>query len=97
MLLLGFFSNLFEGPSGIVILLLALLLFGAKRIPELARSLGSAIQEFNKAKNDVQRQISQTTEIPAQPAPPPVIPAASTPQETHVSPAPPAQELPPKV
>ncbi len=33
----------------IVILLIVLLLFGAKRLPEIAKSLGKGIQEFKKA------------------------------------------------
>jgi len=33
----------------IVILAIVLLLFGAKRLPEVARALGRAIKEFNKA------------------------------------------------
>ena len=32
----------------IIILLLALLLFGAKKLPELARSMGSSVNEFKK-------------------------------------------------
>jgi len=44
--------NLFDGPQGIVILLVILLLFGAKRIPDLARSMGKAIREFQKAKDE---------------------------------------------
>ncbi len=85
MLLLGFINNLFEGPSGLIILLLAILLFGAKRIPELARSLGSAMNEFNKAKNEVQQQISQaaqppvTPQQPMAPQPPVVEPTVATP------------------
>jgi len=37
----------------IVIFLVVLLFFGAKRLPEVARSLGSAAQEFKKAKNGI--------------------------------------------
>jgi len=35
-------------PELIVVLLLALLLFGAKKLPELAKSLGESINEFKK-------------------------------------------------
>jgi sec-independent protein translocase protein TatA len=44
--------NIFEGPQGIFILLLILLLFGAKKLPELARGMGQALKEFQKARND---------------------------------------------
>jgi sec-independent protein translocase protein TatA len=37
----------------LLILLVVLLLFGAKRLPELARGLGKGIREFNKAAKDV--------------------------------------------
>ncbi len=37
----------------ILILLVVLLLFGAKRIPELARALGKASDEFKKAKDNI--------------------------------------------
>lgn len=50
------------GPDLIFILLFILIFFGAKRLPELARGLGQAINEFNKAKEDVHRQISRADE-----------------------------------
>lgn len=38
------------GPTELIIIfMLVILLFGAKRLPELARSLGSSIKEFKKA------------------------------------------------
>lgn len=37
----------------IVILLVVLLLFGAKRLPELARSLGKSLNEFKRGREDV--------------------------------------------
>ena len=37
----------------LVIFLIVLLLFGAKRIPEIARALGRASHEFKKAKDDI--------------------------------------------
>lgn len=39
-------------PELVVILLIVLLIFGAGRLPEIARSLGKAIQEFKKAMNE---------------------------------------------
>ncbi len=46
------------GPDVLVILVVVLLLFGAKRLPELARGLGQAMNEFHKAKDDMHRQIT---------------------------------------
>ncbi|OQX91607.1 MAG: hypothetical protein B6D58_07255 [candidate division Zixibacteria bacterium 4484_95] len=46
------------GPTElIVILLLILILFGAKRIPEIAQGLGKGIREFKKSVRDVQDEI----------------------------------------
>ena len=51
MSLLASFMNL-AGPDLIVILLIILVLFGAKKLPELARGMGTAIREFQKAKDE---------------------------------------------
>jgi sec-independent protein translocase protein TatA len=48
------------GPDLIVILLIVLLLFGAKKLPELARGMGQAMKEFNKAKEDIETEIKKT-------------------------------------
>jgi len=46
------------GPQEIiVILLIVLLLFGAKKIPEVARGLGKGIREFKKAAKDIQDDV----------------------------------------
>lgn len=49
------------GPIGlqemIVIFLIILLLFGAKKIPELARGIGKGMGEFKKAKEDFESEI----------------------------------------
>ena len=50
------------------LLLLALLLFGAKRLPEIGRSLGSGMREF---KDSISGKIDDRPELPAVPAPPP--------------------------
>ena len=49
--MLGFFDTL--GPAELlVILAVVLLLFGAKRLPEIARSLGKSSREFKKGMRD---------------------------------------------
>jgi sec-independent protein translocase protein TatA len=51
MSLIATFMNL-AGPDLIVILLIILVLFGAKKLPELARGMGQAVKEFQKAKDE---------------------------------------------
>jgi sec-independent protein translocase protein TatA len=53
----------------IVILLIVLLLFGSKKLPELARGMGQAVKEFNKAKDEIERELSKTADVTVQPAP----------------------------
>jgi sec-independent protein translocase protein TatA len=57
------------GPDLIVILLIVLLLFGSKKLPELARGMGQAVKEFNKAKDEIERELTRTTDVTVQPAP----------------------------
>lgn len=47
-------------PEIIVILLLVLLLFGAKRLPEIAKGLGQSVREFRKGIRDAQNEIQQS-------------------------------------
>jgi sec-independent protein translocase protein TatA len=47
----------FGGPDLIVILLIVLVLFGAKRLPDLARGMGQAMKEFQKAKDDLSQEL----------------------------------------
>ncbi len=44
-------------PELIVIFLVVLLLFGSKRLPELARGMGKAIREFKKATNELRNEL----------------------------------------
>ena len=57
------------GPMEIaLIFLVILLLFGAKRIPEIARGLGKGIREFKDATNDIKHEL--TVEPPRHQIPP---------------------------
>ena len=46
-----------QGPEMIFIFILILLLFGAKKLPELAKGLGKSAGEFKKAKADMDAEI----------------------------------------
>lgn len=51
-------------PEWIFIGILALVLFGPKKIPEIARGLGKALGELQRAKEDFQREITGVQPIP---------------------------------
>ena len=46
------------GQELLVILVIVILLFGAKKIPELAKGLGTGIKEFKKASSEAEKQIN---------------------------------------
>lgn len=50
------------GQEMFIIFLIVLLLFGAKKLPELARGLGKSMGEFKRAKEDFEREI-QNAEV----------------------------------
>ena len=59
-------------PELLVILVVALIVLGPKRLPEIARSLGRGMAEFRRASNEFSRTLSASLEEPPQaPAPPP--------------------------
>src|SRR5215467_8203092 len=71
MSILASFMNL-GGPDLLVILVIILVLFGAKKLPELARGLGQAIKEFQKAKDEFTDEIHKAgqTDTTAKTSPP---------------------------
>ncbi len=48
------------GPEIILILLVIVIFFGSKRIPELARGLGKGIKEFKNATSEIQNEIKKS-------------------------------------
>ncbi len=46
-------------PEILLILLIVLIFFGAKKIPELAQGLGKGVREFRKAARDIQDEIEK--------------------------------------
>lgn len=59
-------------PEIIGILIIVLVLFGARKVPELMRGLGSGIKEFKKASREVQEEVERAIEEePPRPKPSP--------------------------
>ena len=74
-------------PEILIILVLILLLFGAKRIPEIAGSFGKGITEFKRNMGDAQRQIMEPMREESRPV------AAAQPQPMPVPPLTPEEEV----
>lgn len=51
----------------VIIFLIILLLFGARRLPEVARSLGKAFNEFKKAKDELIQSVEEADSTPPKP------------------------------
>ena len=68
----------------VVVLVIALLVFGPKRLPELARSLGRGLNEFRRASTDLRRTLTEATEEP--PIAPPSQAQVPTKRETPEDP-----------
>ncbi len=47
-------------PETLFILILILLLFGAKKLPELARGLGQSLNEFRKARDEFEHEVRKS-------------------------------------
>ena len=69
------------GPDLIIILLIVLLMFGAKKLPELARGMGQAVREFSKAKDEFEREV---TRPPAPPEPAPALTSDRVETAAHI-------------
>jgi sec-independent protein translocase protein TatB len=64
------------GQELLFILVLALIVLGPSKLPEIARTLGKVMGEFNRATNDLKREIDIAAQEPPKPAPTPSTPPA---------------------
>ncbi len=71
-----------SGPDLIVLLIIVLVLFGAKRLPEIARSLGQSVHEFKKAKQEFEEAANSSSK-PASPTPVVNPPSSTLPTSEH--------------
>ena len=89
-LVLLFFSNLFSTDM-ILIIIVALVLFGGDKLPELARGLGKGIRDFKDASEGVKREITnqinnyeeKRPELPVVETPPVIEPQLELPSATE--------------
>jgi TatA/E family protein of Tat protein translocase len=77
------------GPELLLILVLALIVFGPRKLPEVGRSMGKMLAEFRKASHEFQRTIEDEVEAEKARAPLPAAPAA--PAAPVADPQPPAE------
>ncbi|HEV3141721.1 MAG TPA: TatA/E family twin arginine-targeting protein translocase [Vicinamibacterales bacterium] len=76
-------------PEMLIILIIALIIFGPRKLPELGRSLGKSLAEFKKASNELRNTLEEEIRIEEQrdkevKAQPPAATDASTPSTAHV-------------
>jgi TatA/E family protein of Tat protein translocase len=80
-------------PELIIIFVIALIIFGPRKLPELGKSLGRSLNEFKKASNDLQNTLEQEIKLEeqkesaaaarkAEPEPPVISPDTSAPSQT---------------
>src|SRR5205807_2512867 len=84
---LASFMNL-GGPDLLVILVIILVLFGAKKLPELARGLGQAIKEFQKAKDEFTDELHKDDAAKGNPPPASTVARTDAPASSAVRPDP---------
>ena len=75
------------GSELVLVLIVILVLFGAKRIPEFAKGLGKGINEFKKASREVTDELERAVDEPPPPPPTPKAPATNSSAETTSQPS----------
>ena len=81
-------------PELIIILVIALIIFGPRKLPELGKSLGRSLNEFKKASTDLQNTLEQEIKIEEQKEAAAKTSAAAPPHT--VTPGPGAESAPPQ-
>ena len=72
-------------PELIIILVLALIIFGPRKLPELGRSLGKSLGEFRRASNELRSTLEEEIRVEEQKAP---ASQSGTPSEVPYTPPP---------
>ena len=80
-------------PELIIILVIALLVIGPHKLPELAKSLGKGLAEFKKASEDFQRNIQEESRKAEEKPAPPAEQVVTAPPAEHVVTTPPGEHV----
>lgn len=67
----------------LVILVIVLLVFGPRKLPELARGIGKAMNEFKRAADDVKQELQIDYDRPVRPQAPPAVAPPSNPTQPN--------------
>lgn len=70
------------GPEMLIILVVALIVFGPRRLPELGRSLGRGLSELRRASTDLRDTLEREIRVETPPAPPPANALPPVPADT---------------
>ena len=73
-------------PELIVVFVIALIVFGPRKLPELGRSLGKSIAEFKRATNELQNSLVEEIEQEKRAAAPAIAPPAGVAESTAETP-----------
>ena len=79
---------LLNGMEVVAILAVVLVLFGAKKLPELAKGLGQGIKEFKKSSREIQDELNDAVDLNSPPPPrreQQVLPPQATPKDLDVT------------
>ena len=74
-------------PEMIIILVIALIVFGPRKLPDLGRSVGKSLREFKRASNDLQNTLDDEIRIEDKP------PATTNPKEATGNPTEPTKSV----
>ena len=77
-------------PEMLIILIIALIIFGPRKLPELGRSLGKSLAEFKKASNELRNTLEEEIRVEEQrekevKVQPPAATDATTPPTAHAA------------